>query len=56
MARRDFRKAIAKDPRNYLAWYGLAGVTSGAAHQEAVAKVVELNPLSDEAKELSKGP
>jgi hypothetical protein len=55
-ARADFRRAIAKDPRNYLAWYGLAGVTSGAAHREAVAKVVDLNPLSDEAKELSKGP
>jgi tetratricopeptide (TPR) repeat protein len=55
-ARADFRKAIAKDPRNYLAWYGLAGVTSGAAHAEAVSRVVELNPLSDEAKELSKGP
>jgi hypothetical protein len=55
-ARADFRKAIAKDPRNYLAWYGLAGVTSGRAHAEAVSRVVELNPLSDEAKELSKGP
>jgi hypothetical protein len=55
-ARAAFEKAIAKDPRNYLAWYGLAGVTSGAAHREAVAKVVALNPLSDEAKELSKGP
>ena len=54
-ARAHLRKAIAKDPRNYLAWYSLAGVTSGPTHEAAVAKVVQLNPLSDEAKELSKG-
>jgi O-antigen ligase len=55
-AQADFRKAIAKDPRNYLAWYGLAGVTSGVDHRRAVTRVLELNPLSDEARELSKGP
>ncbi len=55
-AQADFRKAIAKDPRNYLAWYGLAGVTTGDAHSQAMRRVLELNPLSDEAKELSKRP
>jgi hypothetical protein len=54
-AQADFRKAIAKDPRNYLAWYGLAGVTSGVDHRQAVTRVLELNPLSDEAKELRGG-
>jgi hypothetical protein len=54
-AKADFKKAVAKDPRNYLAWYGLAGVTSGAAHRRAVARTIELNPLSDEAKELRSG-
>ncbi|MES1248213.1 MAG: O-antigen ligase family protein, partial [Actinomycetota bacterium] len=54
-AERDFRKAIAKDPHNYLAWYGLAGVTHGDARREAVAEVEALDPLSDEAKELRTG-
>ena len=52
----DFHKAIARDPKNYLAWYGPAGVTRGPARAEAVRKVLELNPLSDEAKELRGSP
>lgn len=51
----DFRKAIAKDSHDYLAWYGLAGVTTGQTKKQAVTKVVQLNPLSDEAKELRGG-
>jgi hypothetical protein len=50
-ARAAFRKAIAKDPRSYLAWYGLAGVETGAARLAAAAEVRELNPESDEAKQ-----
>jgi tetratricopeptide (TPR) repeat protein len=55
-ARRDFRKAIAKDPHDYLAWYGLAAVETGKARRQASAKVVALNPLSDEANELRARP
>ena len=51
-ARRSFERALAREPRNYLAWYGLAGVASGAARDHAAEQVVLLNPLSDEAAEM----
>jgi O-antigen ligase len=51
-AQLSFRTAISHDPRNYLAWYGLAAVERGAARKQAVAEVVRLNPLSEEAAEL----
>ncbi|MHB8642710.1 MAG: tetratricopeptide repeat protein [Gaiellaceae bacterium] len=51
-ARRTFEDAIRKEPLNYLAWYGLAGVESGAARLRAAAEVVRLNPASAEAGEM----
>jgi Tfp pilus assembly protein PilF len=53
-AQQSFRTAIAKDPRNYLAWYGLAGVERGNARREAAREVIRLNPLSAEAAEMRK--
>jgi hypothetical protein len=53
-ARKAFRAALDRDPRDYLAWYGLAGVERGAARRAAVAQVIRLNPQSDEAAEMRK--
>jgi hypothetical protein len=51
-ARASFERAIARSPHDYLAWYGLAGVETGAARRHAAAQVVRLNPLSAEAAEM----
>jgi len=51
-ARASFERAIARSPHDYLAWYGLAGVETGAARRYAAAQVVRLNPLSAEAAEM----
>ena len=44
-ARRSFRKAIAKDRRDWTVWYDLSTVTSGRASARALREVSRLNPL-----------
>jgi hypothetical protein len=47
-ARESFRKAIAKDPRDWRLWYGLARASRGAARAAALARARALNPNSTE--------
>jgi tetratricopeptide (TPR) repeat protein len=51
-ARDYFRRAIAKDPDNWLLWYELASVARGEERRRAARRVVRLNPLSAEAAEM----
>jgi len=46
------RRAVAKEPHDFIAWYALAGAETGRARRRAAARVVRLNPLSDEATEM----
>jgi hypothetical protein len=43
-AQRSFRKAIAKDRRDWTVWYDLSTVTSGRASARALREVSRLNP------------
>jgi tetratricopeptide (TPR) repeat protein len=45
-ARRSLRKAIAKDPKNWVLWLDLSAATHGAAKRAALARAVQLNRLS----------
>jgi tetratricopeptide (TPR) repeat protein len=45
-ARRSLRRAVAKDPRDWLGWYVLALNTEGAERANAVARVRRLNPFA----------
>jgi Tfp pilus assembly protein PilF len=47
-ARRSFRKAIDKDPRDWNLWLNLAFASSGRARREAALVAYRLNPLSPE--------
>ena len=51
-ARVSYRKAIAKDPRNWSLWFELAGASSGAARERALAVASRLNPLSREIADV----
>ena len=50
-ARRDLRKAIAKDSRNWQLWYDLAAASTGSARSRALSEAKRLNPLSPEIAE-----
>ena len=52
-ARESFRKAIAKDPRDWNLWYGLARASEGRARAAALARARELNPRSAELDALA---
>jgi O-Antigen ligase len=58
-ARRSYRKAIAKDSRDWHLWLKLAFASSGRARQQAALVASRLNPLSPELEqahlELPKG-
>jgi O-antigen ligase len=45
-ARRSARRAIAKDPREWTAWFQLAYLTSGREQADADERVRVLNPLA----------
>jgi tetratricopeptide (TPR) repeat protein len=47
-ARASFRKAIAKDRRDWTLWFELAEASRGRARQRALAEASRLNPLSRE--------
>lgn len=51
-ARRSFRKAIDKDPRDWNLWYGLARASDGAGRAAAIARAQRLNPRSTELDAL----
>jgi len=43
----DYRKAVAKDPQNWVAWLRVAQVARGSERREAYARVRELNPREE---------
>jgi cytochrome c-type biogenesis protein CcmH/NrfG len=47
-ARRSFRKAAKKDPRDWSIWLELATAETGAARHKALAEARRLNPRSAE--------
>ena len=47
-ARANFRKAIAKDPNNWLLWADLATVSTHGAWRAPARRALELNPLAPE--------
>ena len=51
-AARSLRRALARDPESWHAWYDLAIVTSGKEQRDAVRRATELNPLGPEIAEL----
>jgi hypothetical protein len=46
LAQRNARKAATKDPRDWIGWFGVANLTTGAEHESAVARVRGLNPFA----------
>jgi O-Antigen ligase len=44
-ARKNFRKAITRDDRDWRVWYGLALVSEGKERRSALARARQLNPL-----------
>jgi O-antigen ligase len=51
-ARRDFRRAVAKDPNDWQLWYRLGLASEGAERARAARQVARLNPLGIEAEML----
>jgi tetratricopeptide (TPR) repeat protein len=48
LARASFRKAIAKEPRDWKLWFRLAEASSGPEQRRALAEALRLNPRSPE--------
>jgi len=53
-AQASFRKAIAKDERDWELWLDLARASEGPALERALAEATRLNPLSPEVAQLRK--
>ena len=51
-AQASFRKAIDKEPTDWLLWFRLAEASLGAARNHALDQAERLNPLSPEIREL----
>jgi tetratricopeptide (TPR) repeat protein len=51
-ARQSFRKAIEKEPTDWLLWLRLAEASTGAERQQAIARAERLNPRSFQVVEL----
>jgi O-antigen ligase/polysaccharide polymerase Wzy-like membrane protein/tetratricopeptide repeat protein len=47
-ARRSYRTATEKDPKDWTLWFELAQVSNGASRRRALAEARRLNPLSPE--------
>jgi hypothetical protein len=47
-ARRDFQRAVEKDPHDWTLWFGLAQVSDGRAAGRALVQARKLNPRSPE--------
>jgi cytochrome c-type biogenesis protein CcmH/NrfG len=54
-ARRSLRRAIAKDPRNWVLWLDLASAERGQARRDALRTARHLNPLAAAPKAALKG-
>jgi hypothetical protein len=54
-ARKSFRKSIAKDPRDWSLWYGLARASDGAERASALGRARRLNPRSSELEAFATG-
>jgi Flp pilus assembly protein TadD len=53
-ARANFRKAIAKDPNNWLLWTDLATVGTHGTWRAPARRALQLNPLAPELAEFRK--
>ena len=51
-ARESFRKAIDKEPEDWLLWLRLAEASTGADRRDALEEAQRLNPLSPEVRDL----
>ena len=51
-ARASYRRAIEKEPDDWLLWFRLAEASSGQERRRALAEVERLNPLSPEVETL----
>jgi O-antigen ligase len=51
-AQASFRKAVEKEPNDWLLWFRLAEASSGADRREALAESQRLNPRSEEIRDL----
>jgi tetratricopeptide (TPR) repeat protein len=51
-ARASYRRAIEKEPDDWLLWFRLAEASSGEERRRALAEVSRLNPLSPEVDNL----
>jgi len=47
-ARTSLKRALARDPDNWITWYDLSTVTTGTARVSALARARRLNPLAPE--------
>jgi O-antigen ligase len=54
LAQANFRKAIAKDPNNWLLWAELGVSSEGAARRAAIERALRLNPLAPELTDYRK--
>jgi len=50
-ARRDFQRAVTKDPHDWTLWFGLAQVSDGRAARRALLEARKLNPRSPEIRQ-----
>ncbi len=55
-ARRSFRRAIAKDRRDWTLWFELATGSHGPQHKRALAEALRLDPLSPELEAFRRQP
>jgi hypothetical protein len=55
-ARASFRKAIAKDRRDWTLWFELADASRGAERRAALAEASRLNPLGPEIADARNNP
>jgi O-antigen ligase len=53
-AQANFRKAIAKDPNNWLLWAELGVASEGTARRAAIEQALRLNPLAPELADYRK--
>lgn len=51
-ARASYRKAIAKEPNDWLLWFRLAEASTVADRRDALAEAERLNPLSEEIRDF----
>ncbi|CAN5813012.1 hypothetical protein BH18ACT13_BH18ACT13_03320 [soil metagenome] len=55
-ARVTFRRAAAREPTHWRAWFELAAASNGAQRQAALGRARALNPLEGHIRDLEEGP